>query len=365
MNYYLKELCVNESLINTGGQKARDDFECILSELGFQPLLVDYGELDKLDKLSRQMRIYERMKTGLSRLRQGDVLLIQYPFLKSTILTGLLLRRLHRSGVPYIVLLHDLETVRHSKRVSTSFTRKEKTAVVELATLQHAARIVLLNPPMVASLADKGVGPEKLVKLDVFDYLIPDFDPKRREGKLGKSKPVIIAGNLRPYKAAFAYKLPENCAFNLYGVGYTGEVHPGSRYFGAFPPDELPFVLRGSFGLVWDGESIDTCTGIFGEYMRLNCPHKIALYLASGVPVAIWKQAAKAEFIVQNKLGIAVESLSELREVIDRLSEEEYAEIVRNVERIGEQLRAGCYTRKVITECLASMGQTIDAVTAD
>ena len=30
-------------------------------------------------------------------------------------------------------------------------------------------------------------------------------------------------------------------------------------------PDELPFAMKGSFGLVWDGESANTCTGIFGE----------------------------------------------------------------------------------------------------
>lgn len=358
MKYYLKELCVNETLSNTGGQKARDDFECIFEQLGFQMLPVRYGDLDRMDKLSRQMNIFTSLKASLSTLKPGDILIIQHPFLKSSILACPMLSQLHEKNIRYIILLHDLESIRHNRRVSTSWARRLKTSVIEVTSLKNASRIILLNPRMVESLANKGVGRDKLIEMDVFDYLIPDYDKQRRKGKLGKDKPVIIAGNLLPYKASFAYKLPENCSFNLYGVGFTGQLNPGSRYFGAFPPDDLPHVMRGSFGLVWDGESCETCSGIFGEYLRFNCPHKIALYLACGIPVAIWRQAAKAEFIVQNKLGIAVDSLSELRETIDRLSERDYAEMVRNAEQIGEQIRAGYYTRRAIRDCLESMGDS-------
>ncbi len=32
-------------------------------------------------------------------------------------------------------------------------------------------------------------------------------------------------------------------------------------YFGSFLPDELPAALEGGFGLVWDGDSAETCSG--------------------------------------------------------------------------------------------------------
>ena len=41
-------------------------------------------------------------------------------------------------------------------------------------------------------------------------------------------------------------------------------------YFGSFLPDELPVALEGGFGLVWDGDSAETCSGVFGEYLRFT-----------------------------------------------------------------------------------------------
>ena len=359
MNYYVHELSLNKNALNTAGVKARDDFDRILDELGFQPLPIEYHNLEQLDKLSRQLHIYSRLRDGFSRLERGDLLFIQFPFLQTTVLVDLLVRQLHQQGVTFVLLVHDLETLRHSKRITTSLLRRMKTALVEKGMLKTSSKIIVHNTSMLELMVEKGISREKLVSLEIFDYLIPGYEQTLRKGKLGKDKPVIIAGNLRPYKAAYAYKLPENCAFNLYGVGYTGQLHLGSRYFGAFPPDDLPHVMRGSFGLVWDGESAETCSGIFGEYMRINCPHKISLYLAAGIPVAIWRQAAKADFVLQNRVGIVIESLSELREAIDRLSAEDYAEMVRNAERIGARLRKGWYSKRAVHNCLEALQEDV------
>ena len=69
-------------------------------------------------------------------------------------------------------------------------------------------------------------------------------------------------------------QLPENQKFNLYGVGYTGNTNKDIKYYGAFPPEQLPYVMQGAWGLVWDGTSSNTCEGVFGEYLRINNPHK-------------------------------------------------------------------------------------------
>ena len=39
---------------------------------------------------------------------------------------------------------------------------------------------------------------------------------------------------------------------------------------GVFKPEELPRVLDGSYGLVWDGDSLDECSGNIGEYLKIN-----------------------------------------------------------------------------------------------
>ena len=63
------------------------------------------------------------------------------------------------------------------------------------------------------------------------------------------------------------------------------ELLENETYFGSFLPDELPAALEGGFGLVWDGDSAETCSGVFGEYLRYNNSHKASLYLASGFPL--------------------------------------------------------------------------------
>ncbi|NRO11242.1 Beta-1,6-galactofuranosyltransferase WbbI [Lactobacillus helveticus] len=50
-----------------------------------------------------------------------------------------------------------------------------------------------------------------------------------------------------------------------------------------------------------------------GNYLRYNDPHKLSLYLASGIPVIIWKKAAEAKFVEENKVGITVDSLEDYR----------------------------------------------------
>ena len=360
MEYYSKELYVQQNVINTAGVKARDDFDDILEEIGFQALPVYYDGLERLDlTLSRQVFIYQCTKKASESLQRGDVLFLQFPLLQTSVFSDLLVDNLRRMEVPYILLLHDLETLRHGKRVSTSPVRRLKTRLVEGGMLKHASRIIAHNARMLDVLAEKGIPREKLVPLEIFDYLIPDYDPQRRQGKVGKDRPVIIAGNLRPHKSGYAYHLPPNCNFNLYGVDFTGELNLGSRYFGAFPPEEVPYVMRGSFGLVWDGDVAETCSGIFGEYLKLNCPHKVSLYLAAGIPVAIWSEAAMADFVLENKVGIVVDSLYDLRETIDRLSSEEYAEMVRNAEMIGERLRSGYYSRKAVNACLEGLKEEL------
>ena len=119
-------------------------------------------------------------------------------------------------------------------------------------------------------------------------------------------------------------------------------------YHGAFPADELPLKLNGKFGLVWDGYSADGCQGTFGQYLKLNNPHKTSLYLASGLPVIIWKEAALASFIVENNLGFAVDKLSEINEKLSQISDEQYKIMANNVKGISAKLRNGEYIKTAL-----------------
>ena len=357
MNYYSKELYENEKVRMTAGVKARDDADAIMEMMGYCALPVFYDELVKkevknpISKFIKQIKIYQNLKTSYSQLKQGDTLLIQFPLKQTTFFYQLLINRLRSRGVRTIALIHDLQSLRHGKLKSTAIVRKIKMKVTETAILHGVTKIIVHNDCMAERMKQMGVDGAKLVSLGLFDYLIPNFDPALPEGKTGKKKPVIIAGNLRPKKVGYAYNLPPNCDFHLYGVDFAGRLHGASKYFGAFPPEEIPYVMDGSFGLVWDGRLAETCSDVFGDYLRINCPHKMSLYLASGLPVAIWKHAAQADFVIKNKAGITVESLYDLHSAIDKVTEEEYADMKKNAERIGERLRAGAFLKDAIARC--------------
>ena len=184
--------------------------------------------------------------------------------------------------------------------------------------------------------------------MDIFDYLIPSFIEKE---KLSKEQPIIVAGNLAQEKAGYLYKLPVEPSYNLYGVGFDeSRSLLNETYFGSFLPDELPSVLEGGFGLVWDGDSAETCSGVFGEYLRYNNSHKASLYLASGFPLVVWKQSALSHFVLEKNCGIAVESLHDLKNTIENLSDADYQELVANAKRIGKKIRDGFYLTSALEQ---------------
>ena len=173
-----------------------------------------------------------------------------------------------------------------------------------------------------------------------------------KRGKRKQGYSCIIAGNLDKQKSAYVYELPKDIAFELYGPNYTGQAGGNICYHGSFPPAELPYELEGNFGLVWDGISVDTCAGVYGEYLKVNNPHKTSLYLASGIPVIIWKEAALAEFVEQERVGITISSLYEIKDIFEKLTEDEYADMLQHAKLISKRLTSGFYTKHAIEKAM-------------
>ena len=191
----------------------------------------------------------------------------------------------------------------------------------------------------------------KLIILEIFDYL----NEKELSEKVTYDKSVIIAGNLSQEKSPYIYELSKipDVQFNLMGVNYTENKEISNiHYLGAFESDEVPYQLKSGFGLVWDGTSIETCDGPTGNYLRYNNPHKLSLYLSSGLPVIVWKESALAAFVTSQKIGLVISSLYELPDILDTLSEKQYQEFVENIQEVREKLKKGFYLKKAINEIL-------------
>ena len=346
MKYFLKEEFLKDSGARNAGNKARNDVEEIVKREGYQPLLLTVEDWYQMGTVKAQQHKAKALAQAFSQLKSGDQLLIQFPMLHHSFFTTRLVRKIQRRGVQVYFIIHDLEALRYANLDTVPLKHKIRVHLQESSLLKVADGVIVHNPIMKSVLVEKGIPEHKLVSLEIFDYLIPNYQEK--DG-LSKDQPIIVAGNLAQEKAGYLYQLPARPAYNLYGVGFDeSRALANETYFGSFLPDELPAALEGGFGLVWDGDSAETCSGVFGEYLRYNNSHKASLYLASGFPLVVWKQSALSHFVLEKGCGIAVESLHDLKETIDNLSDADYQDLVDNAKRVGQEIRDGHYLKTAL-----------------
>ena len=348
MKYYLKEEFLHDNNVKNAGNKARNDVEEIVKREGYQALVLSVDNWYEMSTLKAQLHKSKAFGQALAQLKQGDELLIQFPVLHHSFFTTHHVKKAQKKGVKVHFIIHDLEALRYVNVENFPLKHKIRIQIQESGLLGAADGIIAHNPIMKSVLVDKGVEADKVVSLGIFDYLIPNFQEKTG---LTKNQPIIVAGNLAQEKAGYLYSLPDEPAYNLYGVGFDeSRALANETYFGSFLPDELPAALEGGFGLVWDGDSAETCSGVFGEYLRYNNSHKASLYLAAGFPVVVWEESALAHFVIDKQCGLVVSSLSDLKENLDTLSEEQYKEMLENAKQIGSKLRQGQYLRTALSK---------------
>ena len=346
MKYYLKDSFLHNEHEKNAGSKARNDVEAILISEGYEGLELKVENWYKMNFFKAQQHKYRATKSVFDQLGAGDELVIQFPIIHHTFFISQLIKQAQKRGAKFYLLIHDIETLRHAAGSEVKFRHKVRNYFQEKKALMSVDGIIVHNDIMKKVLVGQGVPADKMVSLEIFDYLIPNFAEKPN---LQKDQPIIVAGNLNPAKSGYLYNLPDQPAYNLYGVGYDeSRALKNTSYFGSFMPDNLPTALEGSFGLVWDGDSSETCQGSYGNYLRFNNSHKASLYLASGFPVVVWKESALAHFILEKSCGIAVASLHDLEAALENLTEKEYADLSENARRIGKDLREGYYLRSAL-----------------
>ena len=346
MKYYLKDSFLHNAHEKNAGSKARNDVESILISEGYEGLELKVENWYKMNFFKAQQHKYRATKSVFDQLGAGDELVIQFPIIHHTFFISQLIKQAQKRGAKFYLLIHDIETLRHAAGSEVKFRHKVRNYFQEKKALMSVDGIIVHNDIMKKVLVGQGVPADKMVSLEIFDYLIPNFAEKPN---LQKDQPIIVAGNLNPAKSGYLYNLPDQPVYNLYGVGYDeSRALKNTSYFGSFMPDDLPAALEGSFGLVWDGDSSETCQGSYGNYLRFNNSHKASLYLASGFPVVVWKESALAHFILEKSCGIAVASLHDLEAALENLTEKEYADLSENARRIGKDLREGYYLRSAL-----------------
>lgn len=348
---------------NHAGVKAPSDISSIAHDMGmirFSFPAQKYMFPKKFDVIRGKIWLLktcsERWATLRRTVQREDIVFYQHPMYgaRAALKNIPLIKK--KKGCRFIVLIHDLESLRMG--VEGLYNKSKKTAELsDQNLLKQFDLIICHNEHMRQYLIQNGFDPERLINLEIFDYLTKEKISHRSRGK---NPSLAVAGNLHPGKSGYLYEMfrgrgnrnNESLFVNAYGINFDKNgVSDRIRYQGSYPSENLPGILQGDFGLVWDGPSADSCVGNTGVYLRYNNPHKTSLYLASGMPVMVWEEAAIADFIKEHHVGITVNNLYEAADAIRRVSDQEYEEMCANAANIGNMLREGYFFRKAFGEC--------------
>ena len=357
MKYYIHEK-LNEK-DQTAMLKARVDTEDILLLHGYNEMVVDtvFGVrkqkiLKPLQLVSYRNNQRKWMKL-VDRLKAGDTLFISIPLMNAVTDFDAIVKKIKSKDIYLIGVVHDLESLRHEKGSIPDYLYN-RLYKAENVALKRFDKIIVHNAEMIKTLAKLGFDEDKLVDLEIFDYLY-EGETKKRE----LTNVVTVAGNLTNEKAGYLRRVGtvRDVVFNLYGKGISEEEFTDNmRYNGSLAPDELISKISGSFGLVWDGDSIMTCSGDFGKYLIINNPHKVSMLIAAKMPVVIWEDAALAKFIKKNDIGWTIRNLNDLTDIVKNVSEKDYKAKLKNLEAVSKKIRAGYFLSTALTKCEVKNG---------
>lgn len=332
--YYIAER--NDKQFNAAN-KAREDVERCFIENKYIKYNVFINLLNsKFPKFS----LIKELIIGLLKFNSNDSIYFQYPYYKNNKKIKFIINKYKKyKNIKAFCIIHDLDTLRYKKN--------EEEVKNEINFLNLCDSIISHNKSMTKWLRKNGCK-TNIIDLEVFDYIL-DEDLENKENK--RNTDIVFAGNLDKNKSGFIYKLINknevDFSINLYGPNFSESVNSEKiKYNGKFPPDELIKKVEGKFGLIWDGEELDCCSGEMGEYTKYNNPHKLSMYIAAGLPIVCWSKMAIADFVEENGIGISIDNLNELKDVISNINDEQYNNMLNKLKRIRDRVISGYYINK-------------------
>lgn len=323
-----------------GGGKYDNDILKVFSNLGFE---LEYYPIIQ-NRFSKFVVLIKLIKTLL--FNEKLLCFFRYPFLYWN-------KNLYYIQILYQwILFYIMKISKHKIGVIISdldFIRNEgfKSTYKDIRFLKNFDYIIVHNETMKDFLIKNGLDKNKLINQEIGNNLSNEFIVPKRT----LSKTLVFSGNLS--KSNFLFKFDnENVVsykINLYGIGFNKEdENKILKYKGSYSSEEIVKVLDGSFGLIWDGDSIDTCSGLYGEYTKINNPSKFSQYIVAGLPVIAWKEAAVAKIIKKYNIGFVVNDLVEIDDILNNIDKKTYQDYLCNVMKLRKKVMVGYHFKSAI-----------------
>jgi hypothetical protein len=303
------------------------DVEKVLVSLDYKAIeFPGYFNFSLKAKWQRFLYLFKMFGT----VAAGDLVVFQFPL--HARIHNLLVKLLRIKGVHMVCLIADIDGLRIN---DAAILAKEKKALRRFSIfISHNARM---------SQWIRSVKPNaNIAEIRFFDFLTTPVNRPRK-----KAPQIVFAGNLA--KSPFIQHLEQlagpcpNTTFFIYGPDYPAQLPfpKNAVNKGIFPPYEIVHHLEGSFGLVWDGPHMATCSGIFGDYLAYNSPHKLSLYIMAGIPLIVPKMSASAGLVEQYGIGCTINRLADIETVINTISDAAYEAMVENTRSLADDISKG------------------------
>ena len=334
MGKYILGESINQTF--NASSKARDDVNYFVQKNGYTMIANNDKRMAK-SNIGKIIATQSALLQLIVKLKKSDILFVQTSLKVLPCITFIKKFK----NIKIIYLIHDLDAVRDN------YDNKELVDK-EINILKDVDYIIAHNDKMVSFLNNFKLK-SRVFSLGIFDYYLPTYKNKSIKDSFNHYT-VVFAGNLDPQKTGFIYKLDnisKNFDLNLYGN--TNYRFKTINYCGKYPPEKLPEVMDGDFGLVWEGNEF--CMDETNHpYIMLNNPHKVSLYIVSGLPIIIWEKAALAEFVINNNVGIVIKNISEIDQKLKEISYEKYKLMIDNINNIRGKLIEGNHIKTVLSE---------------
>lgn len=337
MNRYYIKFGISQR--NNAGSKAMKDIMSLLDSKGYKAILALPTNANKVLKL---IDIPILLLTLLFKVRNRGTILY---FIPSNFQRIQLLKFFKLIiGFKLICFINDIESLRMEK--------DKKYTIGEIKSISFADIVLVPNENSVHILQNVYNIRSHLIPVGVWDYLTTYIheDSMSAIERAYHLKSIAFAGNLQ--KATFIkYLFSVNLKFKIWGNRKEKSHIDNIDFMGEKTPDELiKYIAECSWGLVWDGNSIDTCSGLLGTYLRFNNSHKCGLYLSAGIPVIVWQESGMAPFVKKYQVGICVPSLQITAELINQMDKETYFIYRKNAQSIAQSIRKGQFFLSALEE---------------
>lgn len=280
-----------------------------------------------------------RMDGILGSVESGDIVIYQYPSWNDITFDKKLFEQINKYRiVKRIFFIHDIPPL---------MFESNRCFLGEHIELLNQADLIIVPSQNIANLlSQEGLFVQKIVVQRMWDCILSIDDSVTPQFK----KLINFAGRTDQYKFSFVQKWEYDC-IKLAVTAKEGDwKHDTNIEFLGWFQDQniLANVLRkqGGFGLLWTEDEF------WKEYMKLNACYKLGLYLAAGLPVIVHNSVPASDTIIRKNLGLVVDTLDDAVKKVERITKEEYDQMVRDVGLFGELIRGGFFTKKVLTDAI-------------